>query len=183
MKWKTPIRCSECGTTAVRLRDLVYKTGTSTYSGKSSTIGISVGLTKKHRPRVWLGRGSQSGRRHTLRARDARPLSLLPPTIMGIIIIIIFILPTMQNASVGTSGFLIFGLVFSGVWFMVALFDRSRYKKEWMCNKCGALFIPGISEVVEDNHSTTNPPEDESNMETLEKTTDQGGKACSICGT
>ena len=84
-KWKTPIRCPDCGSTAVRRREVVHKSGTSNYSGTSSTSGLSVGLTGKARPRVWFGGGSHSGVRQSIRANEAQPLPYWPAIVVPVL--------------------------------------------------------------------------------------------------
>ncbi|MBT78212.1 MAG: hypothetical protein CL798_08490 [Chromatiales bacterium] len=172
-KWKTPIKCPSCSSTAVRRREVVHKSGTSTYSGRSSSRGFSFGFAGKARPRVWFGGGSHSGKRQSLKAQEAEPLPFWPAIIVPITIFIF----RGENDSFGFWSW--FGFVVSGLWFLAAMADYFSYRDEWSCSKCGATFVP-------DSNKPENDREPDKLTEDIkmaqEDTNQENGKACSICG-
>jgi len=139
-KFKTPIKCPGCGSSGVRRRELVHKSGTSIYYGRSSTRGVSFSLFGRARPRAWFGGGTHYGKRQSIRAQEAEPLSYWPPIIIATIIFI-FPGPTHSFGFWSWAGF-----IFCGMWVKSAYLDRSRYQLEWLCSKCGAVFIPDSEE-------------------------------------
>jgi len=178
-KFKTPIRCPECGSTSVRKRDVVYKSGTSHYSGRSSTRGISFGLSGKLRPRAWLGGGSSSGKRQSIKAQEAERFPFWPS-------IVITGLVYLSNAESETySGWAWFWIALSGLLFLVAFFDFFSYHKEWLCGTCGAQFVPEIEDDL--SHNEKGKQEYKSTKEEYRVTENNHnssapGKNCSICG-
>jgi len=130
------VKCSNCGSSAVRSREIVHKSGTSFSSGRSSTSGISFNLTGRAKPRVWFGRGRSTSKRQSIRAQESEPLSYWPALIIPALIIAFH----PQHEPYGLWSWL--GFVFSALWFMSAWSDHTGYKKEWLCSKCGAKFVP-----------------------------------------
>lgn len=118
--------CPCCGSSTVRSRMMIYKGGTSVYSGGSSGWGL--GFRRKRRPSIWLSYKKISGRRQTLLAKENTPVSLFPHPI-----IIIFCL--LATSTLCTA-------ILISVWLYVALLSRERFKTEFRCIKCGAIFIP-----------------------------------------
>ena len=177
MKWKYPVKCPVCGSGAVRRREVVHKSGTSVYSGKSSSSGFSFRLFGRARPRVWFGKGRHSGQRQSIRAREAEPLPMWPAILLPGLILF-------SQGSVQSFGFWSWaGFVFSGFWLIGALSDREAYKEQWLCGKCGARFTP-TKAVARPAQYTAPPPEiDPEPAPTGNPTPESGGKKCSICGT
>ena len=178
IKSKTPIRCLECGSTAVRKRKVVHKSGTSHYSGRSSTHGLSFGLSGKLRPRAWLGGGSHSGKRQSIIAQEVEPFSFWPSIVITILVVLF------RSEGEPYSAWAWFWFALSALLFLMAVFDYFTYQKEWLCGKCGARFIPEVLDTSPQNKSTENKStikeermSDENNINTSDT-----GKTCSICG-
>jgi hypothetical protein len=127
-------RCPNCGSSATRSRSAVYQSGTATYSGRSSSSGISFNLFKRRRPRLWFGSGSHSGTRQNLMARSAGPMPFLPSLY---VIIILFLIYGAENSRI------IIGALI--LWIIVSFYyNNTRYVNEWICTKCGCFFDPKI---------------------------------------
>ncbi len=178
-KWKTPIKCPECGSASVRKRDVVYKSGTSHYSSRSSTRGISFGLSGKMRPRAWLGGGTQSGKRQSIKAQEAEAFPFWPSIVITVLVVIF------NTEGEPYSGWAWFWFSLSALLFLMAIFDYFSYQKEWVCGKCGAKFIP---ETIDENlekedtqHENKSPIEEQRVIESYSNT-NEAGKDCSICG-
>lgn len=135
-KWKTPIRCPDCRSTAVRRRKLVFQTGTSTNSGTGSSGGLSFGLHRKPRPRSFIAGNSWSGKRQSLLVRYAAPIPFWPS-----LLIAFFTIGAIEPGSAPGTGVWAVWLV-TALGFIAALQDRFDFHKEWLCGKCGASFIP-----------------------------------------
>ncbi len=126
------IKCPNCNSTAVRSREAVYKAGTANYSGRSSSSGLSFGLTRKRNPRLWFGGSSHSGTRQSLKAQDAAPLPVFS---------VVIIIPILYLFGSDTGGIL--GLIVSFFWIVYASkHNTENYEKEWVCSKCGYFFDP-----------------------------------------
>jgi len=178
-KFKTPIRCPECGSTSVRKRDVVYKSGTSHYSGRSSTRGISFGLSGKLRPRAWLGGGSSSGKRQSINAQEAERF----PFWLSIVIAELVYLSNTESETY--SGWDWFWFVLSGLFFLVAFFDFFSYHKEWLCGKCGAQFVPETVDELLENENVKQEyksTKEECRVTENNQNSNASGKNCSICG-
>jgi hypothetical protein len=177
-KWKSPVRCPDCHSTAVRRRELIYESGTSHYSGTSSSSGLSFGLTGKSRPRTWFGAGSHSGSRQSLRAQKAEPMPYWPSLLVPIYIFFF------HNNNEALNSWIWLGLFFSALLFLAALSDGSRFKKEWWCSKCATSFIPETIELKPQMvKQSSTPPETENLTKHNPVSAPLGdGKACSICG-
>ena len=145
------VKCSSCGSSAVRSREVVHKSGTSFSSGRSSTSGISFNLTGRAKPRVWFGGGRSTNKRQSIRAQEAEPLSYWPALMIPALIIAFH----SQYGSYGLWSWL--GFAFSVLWFTLAWSDHTGYKKEWLCSKCGAKFLP--EEFMETQEAVATPPE------------------------
>ncbi len=175
-KWKTPIRCPECSSTAVRRREVVHKSGTSIYSGRSSTRGLSFALTGNSRPRGWFGGGSNSGKRQSIRAEEAEPMPFWP----AIVIPILIFLFRGENGLYGLWSWL--GFAFSGLWFLGAVADFFAYQDQWLCSKCGAAFIPASAETEKESVTESLDAKEITEVIQNNSTTEESGKDCSICG-
>lgn len=176
MKWNGPVKCPECGSGAVRRRELVHKAGTSVFSGKSSSSGFSFGIFGRARPRVWFGSGRHSGQRQSFRAREAQPLPLWPAILLPALIFLF------QGQGQPFEFWSWAGFIVSGFWLMGALSDWSNYKEQWLCNKCGARFTPAKA-VARPTQYTAPPPESHRELAPTDSPgPDSEGKNCSICG-
>jgi hypothetical protein len=175
-KWKTPIRCTGCDSTAVRRREVVHKSGTAFFSGRGSSSGFSFGLTSRSRPRIWFGGGSHTGKRQSITAREAQPPSFWPAIVMAGLIFIF----RGENESFGFWSW--FGFFFSGLWLLAAIFAFSRYQEEWLCSKCGARFIPEPAQPEQLNNIKKNELPGMAGVSQKNVTILNNGKACSICG-
>lgn len=167
------IKCPVCASTSVRRREQVYKSGTSLYRGRNSNVGVSFGLSKKSRPRVWYGVGNSSGTRQSVLATEAERLPYWPAIVM--LIILSFIIAGQKN--IGFWGWA--ALAFVGLWIAVAISDHRDFKLQWWCSKCGERFIPTANETQKKLPLETSKVE---MVEFNEMSTDHRGKACSICG-
>ena len=178
-KFKTPIRCPECGSTSVRKRDVVYKSGTSYYSGRSSTHGISFGLSGKLRPRAWLGGGSSSGKRQSIRAQEAERFPFWPSILIAFLIYI-------TNVESNTySRWDWFWIGFSILLFIIAFFDFFKYHEQWMCGKCGTQFVPETDSNLSNKKNIKQEfisTKEEYRATETNKNQNNSGKNCSICG-
>lgn len=128
---KFPTQCPNCGSAATRSRSVVYKSGTSNYSGRNSSGGLSFG-SKKFNPRFWFGSGSHSGTRQSILAREAGPITAVPSLGLLIFGFILF-----RENFYPVAIFLVI------VWFFIAFYlNNKKYSKEWVCSKCGCFFDP-----------------------------------------
>lgn len=116
--------CPCCESKLIRNKYVVYMNGRSEYSGISSRMGISIG---RRRTSAWLGGLSYSGTRQTLLAKNSAPPSIFPP-----ILLVLFIIFISKMAA----------LVFVGIWVLFALKKSEDYEKQWICLRCGVIFIP-----------------------------------------
>lgn len=178
-KWKTPIICPDCGSSAVRRREVVHKSGTSEYKSSGSTSGVSFSFSGKSHPRYWLGGGSTRGVRQSLLARESQPVPFWPAILL---VVFIFIFRGDQG-SFGILSWL--GFLVSGLWLAAAWRDISRYEEQWLCGKCGARFIPEAAEERQSSMDRALINEnalDKSRSLESSETSNRSGKACSICG-
>lgn len=121
-------RCPCCGSTSIRSRTAVHKSGTSVYSGKSTNWGLGIG---KNSYRGWFGIGKYSGIRQNLLAKEAAPMPFFPPPILIILLLL-----------AGFGQWIIALLI---VWFLMAFSNQKKYESEWLCKKCGQIFTPEVS--------------------------------------
>lgn len=82
---KTPTQCPNCGSRATRSRQVVYESGTSRHSGRSSSRGLSFGLSGRRNTRLGFWSGSYSGTRQSIIAQNAGPLPII--TGLGLLIL------------------------------------------------------------------------------------------------
>lgn len=160
------IRCPHCNSASVRTRDQVYAAGTSTYRGSSRGSGVSFGLTKSLNPRIWLGSGSHSGKRQSIRAQEAERFPFWP-SILAPVVIVYFELYGEWTGLV---------IIVSMFWFSYAAYDLKMFFSEWVCGKCGAVFV------LKDESVASEKPEITANPEPNRISSEEGGKSCSICG-
>lgn len=121
-------RCPCCGSSSIRSRMAVHKSGTSVYSGKSAKWGLGIG---KNSYRGWFGTVKYSGIRQNLLAKEATPMPFFPSPILIILLLL------------AGFGQWIFALLI--IWFLMAISNQKKYESEWLCNKCGQIFTPEIS--------------------------------------
>lgn len=125
-------KCPYCGSTATRSRSVVYSSGTSTFSGRSSSRGISFNLSGRKRPRIWLGSGNFTGARQSLMAQSAGPMPFLPSLFL-IMVVFLFSGPQVGPLIV----------IALALWFVYSFYyNNTRYLSEWVCGKCGTFFDP-----------------------------------------
>lgn len=131
-RMKLHTKCPYCGSSATRSRTVVYSSGTSTFSGRSSSRGISFNLSGRKRPRIWLGSGNFTGVRQSLIAQSAGPIPYFPCLFL---IVVVFLLSGPQAAPL-----LVIALA---LWFVFSFYhNNTRYLNEWVCGKCGTFFDP-----------------------------------------
>lgn len=129
---KLNTNCPYCGSTATRSRTVVYSSGTSKFSGRTSSRGISFNLSGRKRPRIWLGSGNFTGVRQSLMAQSAGPMPFLPSLFL---IMVVFLFSGPQVGPL-----IIFALV---LWFIYSFYyNNTKYINEWVCGKCGTFFDP-----------------------------------------
>lgn len=129
---KLHTKCPYCGSSATRSRTVVYSSGTSTFSGRSSSRGISFNLSGRKRPRIWLGSGNFTGVRQTLIAQPAGPIPYFPSLFL-IVLVLLFGGPQFGPLIVAA-------LV---LWFAFSFYyNNTRYINEWVCSNCGTFFDP-----------------------------------------
>jgi hypothetical protein len=172
----TQVRCPECGSTAVRKREVVFKTGTSYYSGRSSSVGFSFPLSKRGSLRGWTGGGSHSGKRQSATAQEASRLPFWPA---------IIVLAAVYLFGGGQSNFgmwSMLGVIFSVLWLIVAIKDLLDYPRDWLCSKCGIRFQ--LIDQSSEDLLETNPETiiEAPAMMSRNSNTSESGKLCSICG-
>ena len=169
MQFKS-LRCPKCNSTAVHRREMVYKSGTSVYSGNSSNIGFSFGFNRPSNPRAWLGKGSHSGRRQSILAQEAQRFPYLPS-----FLILFFIVVFCGNPET-YSGWVWGWLVFSILLLITAISDHRDFKRQWLCNKCGKAFIPQIFKSKESVHQGLLVKEESKNkLNVIKKNLPRGG--------
>lgn len=175
-KWKTPIRCPECGSSSVRKREVVHKSGTSIYSGGSHGSGLSFGLSGRKGTRAWFGSGSHYGSRQSIFAREAAPLSVFAPIFIGVLILGVIIDGGYQQI------WYWIGLIFCLWWLWAAIKDIPRYQNEWICGKCGTSFMPEL--IVSGKDAIQTEQKNLDNLQVMDSPNNEAstGKTCSICG-
>jgi len=67
-------------------------------------------------------------------------------------------------------------MVASLLWFAYAAYDLKMFYSEWMCGKCGAIFV------IKEESTGSENPEITDDLETEVISPEEGGKSCSICG-
>ena len=173
------ILCPHCGSTSARSRPEVYSSGTSHYSGRSSTQGLSFGLSKNPRPRLWLGRGSSSGKRQSIKAQYAARFPFYP----GMLLAAFIYFPHDQNTAY--SEWESWGIAISVLMTVCALYSLYCYFHEWMCSRCSYTFTPKPNDNNLNSRDIT-PKKisgDSIAMANQTESPENGGsKPCSICG-
>lgn len=172
------IECPTCGSTSVRTREIVHKSGTSNYSGKSSSRGFSFSLSGILNPRVWLGGGSHRGKRQSIKAQEAEPLPFWPAILIPSLVFIF------KDEYSPLGGWSIFWLTASVGWFFLAAKDYHNYLNQWICSKCGTYFkLVSESEGEQpDSNQIASPNTPGVKMSSTESDDQINGKLCSICG-
>lgn len=166
--------CPHCGSSQTRSRDVVYKTGTSISRSSGGFAGIGFG--RGRRTSFWLGKSWRSGKRQTLLAQDAEPLSIVAP-IPLIIFAFLF-------------GGEMFGFFLIVGWLLIAIGSSWNYEDEWICKKCGTKFIPlspaanSITSIAMNNNQPVISAEvpTSATVKDAADTNPSSGKSCSICG-
>ena len=116
--------CPCCNSKSTRNMYVAYMSGTSEYSGISTKYGISIG---RRRVNTWLGRSSCSGKRQNLFAKKCSPPNIFQPILLFLFMLFI-------------NKILAFGFV--GIWIWLALEKYKVYETQWVCLRCGVIFIP-----------------------------------------
>jgi hypothetical protein len=138
------IQCPHCGSTSAKSRPEVYSSGTSHYSGRRSTQGISFGLSRKPRPRMWLGRGAGTGKRQSVKAQYAARFPFYPGVLIASFIYFY------HDVNVPPSEWELWGIAVSVFFTVCAVYSLYSYFNEWMCNRCGYTFTPKFAEDISD---------------------------------
>jgi len=138
------IQCPHCGSSSAKSREEVYNAGTSHYSGRSSSCGLSFGLSKKPRPRAWFGRGSSRGKRQSVKVQQAERFPFYPGLLIAGFIHITHdqVLPYSEGE--------LWGIAAAAVLSLSACFSLYRFLTEWMCNRCGYTFTPKTVGEIDD---------------------------------
>lgn len=124
------LTCPNCSSKTIRSRRAVYEGGTSNYSGRHSSSGMSFGFGKNFRPRLYFGGGRHSGVRRSVIAQKAAPV----PMWLGVPVFLIILF--------ASSSFAI-STVIALAWATFSLFiNEQSFEKEWICSKCGVVFDP-----------------------------------------
>jgi len=167
------IQCPNCNSSSVRKREVVYSSGTSTYSGRSRGSGFSFGLTKSFKPRISLFNGSSSGKRMSKKASEAERFPFMPSIVLCALTI--FFNDNYLNWS-------ICWFALSAMLFALACHDLVMFYTQWVCGKCGCYFVI-------ERERTKKPIRRTSNKNTIKEATQKeitmdldSGKPCSICG-
>ena len=132
---KHSLRCPECGSTSTRRREVVHKSGTSYYSGRSRGRGFSFGLSRRSRPRLWFGSGSHRGKRQNVLAQELEPIPIVPP---ALVLLFIYIFHPLW----GIGAFTGIVILFCVLMLVAGFVDIGRYRDEWVCSRCDSRFIP-----------------------------------------
>ena len=138
------IQCPHCGSTSAKSREEVYSAGTSHYSGRSSSCGLSFGLSKNPRPRAWFGRSRSRGKRQSVKVQQAERFPFYPGFLIAGFIYFTHdqVLPYSEWES--------WGVAISVLLTVCAGYSLHCYFTEWLCNRCGYTFTPNSAEEIND---------------------------------
>lgn len=167
--------CPNCGSNQTQSREMIHKIGTSVGSGSGIYRGVSFG--RRSGIVAGIGASTHSNTRQSLLARESAPASIFAPLFL---VVLAFIFGSKE-----------LGFMVIFCWALIAFVINKGYKKEWLCKKCGAKFIPYLIKtapdapaIIEVNNTVVkneaSTPEIIQSKKIHIKSAD--GKSCSICG-